>query len=101
MSLSLSLIIFIFMCMSVLLACMFVSQVCAQCLRRPEDNVRSPETGIADSCEQPYGCWELKMGLFGRTVNVFKAEQSLQPLHQILLLSKLLRGPLGYLCDPI
>lgn len=82
------------MCVSVLLACMFVSQVCAQCLRRPEDKVGSPETGIADSCEQPYGCWELKMGFFGRAVNVFKAELSLQPLHQILLVSKLLLGPL-------
>lgn len=30
-------------------------QVCAQCLRRPEDKVGSP-AGIADSCEQPYGC---------------------------------------------
>lgn len=48
----------------VLLACMFVSQVCAQCLRRPEDKVGSPETGIADSRERPYGCWELKMGFF-------------------------------------
>lgn len=31
---------------------------------------------------------------FGRAVNVFKAELSLQPLHQNLLVSKLLLGPL-------
>lgn len=55
---------------------MFVSQVCAQCLKRPEDKVGSPETGIEDS-EQSYGCWELKMGFFGRAINVFKAELSL------------------------
>lgn len=64
------------MCMDVLLACMFVSQVCAQCLKRPEDKVGSPETGIEDS-EQSYGCWELKMGFFGRAINVFKPELSL------------------------
>jgi hypothetical protein len=24
--------------------------------------VRSPETGVTDSCELPYGCWESKPG---------------------------------------
>ena len=24
--------------------------------------VRSPETGVTDSCELPYGCWELDLG---------------------------------------
>lgn len=33
-----------------------------QCLKRPEDGVRPPRTGIADSYELSAGCWERKPG---------------------------------------
>jgi len=29
-----------------------------QCLQSPEEGIRSPGTGVRDSCELPCGCWE-------------------------------------------
>lgn len=29
---------------------------------RPEEGVRIPGTGVIDSCEPPYGCWDLNTG---------------------------------------
>jgi hypothetical protein len=43
-------------------ACMHVHQPCAWCLKRPEEDFRSPGTRVRDSCEFPYGCWELNPG---------------------------------------
>jgi hypothetical protein len=60
----------------------------------PEEGIRSPEIGIADGCEQPQGCWELNLGPLEEQPVSLTAEQSLQPLHQILLMSKVLLGPL-------
>ena len=30
--------------------------------QRSEESVRSSGTGATDSCEPPYGCWELNLG---------------------------------------
>lgn len=43
----------------VLPTCMFVNCLCARCLWRPEEDVDSPGTGVADSCEPLCWCWEL------------------------------------------
>lgn len=43
------------MCMSDLLACMFVHHVCAWCSWKPEENVRYPATGKIDGYELPCG----------------------------------------------
>ena len=39
------------MCLSILHVCMSVHHVCALCLQRPEEDVKSPETVITDGCE--------------------------------------------------
>lgn len=36
---------------------------CVQCQKRPEEDIVSPPTKVADGCEPPFGCWELNMGL--------------------------------------
>lgn len=43
--------------MAVLPACMYLYHVPAWCLWRPEKGIRSPRTGVTDSCESLYGCW--------------------------------------------
>lgn len=32
--------------------------MCAQCLWMPNEGIESLGTGVIDSCEPPYGCWE-------------------------------------------
>lgn len=49
---------------------------CVLCPRRPEDSVRSPVTGVTDSCEPPCGCWEEQ--------GMFLTEPSLQPMTDYL-----------------
>lgn len=39
-----------------------------------------PETGVTDSCEQPYWCWELNMVLLEEQSMFLTPEPSLQPL---------------------
>jgi hypothetical protein len=56
------LLLFYFMWADVLHARMLVHHVHACCLRRPEEAVRSPETGGADGCEPLYGSWESNLG---------------------------------------
>jgi hypothetical protein len=43
-------------------ACISVYYVHAWCLQRPEDCVKSLETGVTDRCELPIFCWELNQG---------------------------------------
>lgn len=40
----------------------YISITCAWCPRMPEERIRNPEIGVADSYELPCGCWESKMG---------------------------------------
>jgi hypothetical protein len=50
-----------------------------QVLRELEDNIGSLGTGATDSCELPYGCWELSLGSLQDQQVLLTAEQSLQP----------------------
>ena len=43
-------------------ACMYVCAACASGPWRPEEDIRSPETGVTDDRKLPCGCWELKPG---------------------------------------
>jgi hypothetical protein len=43
------------------------------------EGVRSPETGIANSCELPYECWELNLGPLKEQPVLLTTEPSLQP----------------------
>jgi hypothetical protein len=40
----------------------------AQCLWRSEEIIRSLETGVMDSYEPSYECWELNLGLLQKQV---------------------------------
>lgn len=42
--------------------CMYVYYM----LRRSKEGVGSPETGVEDICEPPYGCWETDLGPLGK-----------------------------------
>jgi hypothetical protein len=53
-------VIFHFMYMSTLPACMSVYHVCL--VPAEARSVRAQETGVIDSCELPCGCWELNPG---------------------------------------
>lgn len=48
----------VFMCMGAL----FVYLMCTQYPKRLKEDFRSPETGIIDSCEPPYGPWDSNPG---------------------------------------
>ena len=52
----------VYVCVCVLSTCMSVHHVCAWCLKKPEDDVRTHGTGVTDSCEPPDVCWELNPG---------------------------------------
>jgi hypothetical protein len=67
---------FYFMCMSFVYTC----TVCSWCLRRPEEDVESPETRVTDSCEMLCECWESNLGLLEEQLMLLNAELSLQPL---------------------
>lgn len=48
--------LFYFKCVC-LPACMLVRHICAWCLPRPGDSVRSHGAGVAHGCKLPCGCW--------------------------------------------
>lgn len=43
-------------------ACMSEHNVCVWCCWQPEEGVRSPQTGVNDSCEMSCRCWESNQG---------------------------------------
>ena len=47
---------FIFMCMGVLPVCIFMHDLCAYYLLRPEESLPSPEAGVTDTSELPSRC---------------------------------------------
>lgn len=51
--------VYCFTCINVLPVYMWVYRVHAWCPQRSENGVGSPGTKVTDSCEVPYGCWEL------------------------------------------
>lgn len=60
---------FIFYCIKVLPACMFVSHMCAGYPQRPEEGIRSPGTRVTDGWGLPCGAegtrssWKISQGL--------------------------------------
>ena len=70
------------MCMGVLPACMSVNHLHAWDPRRPEDDIRSPETGVIGGCKLlPYGCWELNLGPLEEQTVLLTTKLALQPHH--------------------
>jgi hypothetical protein len=63
---------FYFMCMSVLLAYMYMYHTCAWC----PHGIRSPRIGLTNSCETPYECWKTNLS-FARVVVVLTTGLSL------------------------
>ena len=49
------------------------------------EGVKSPETGVTDSCELPYGCWELNSGPLEEQPVLLIIELFLQPLRENFL----------------
>ena len=48
------------------------------------EGIRSPGTGVTDSCELPCGCWELNLCPLGEQPALLTSEPSLQPLVSFL-----------------
>lgn len=67
-----------YMCLGVL-PMLRLCTVCVQYLRGPEGGGGSPDTGVADSCEPPCGCWESSLDILEEQV-VLSVEPALQPL---------------------
>lgn len=51
--------------------CMYMFHTCAWCLRRSEEGLWSPGTGVADSCELSCVYWDLNQGLLQKQQVVF------------------------------
>lgn len=68
-----------FMCASILSACMYVHHKCAWCSWSPEEGIGSPGTGIGNGCELPGG-WGTKPGPSAERGKFLAAEPSLQCL---------------------
>ena len=53
------------------------------------EGVRSPGTGVTDSCELPCGCWELNLGPLQEQHVLLTTEPLLQPPTKIHILNKI------------
>ena len=53
---------------------------CVQCPQRPEEGVRSSETGNPDSCESSCDCWTLNSGCLQEQPAFLMVELSFQLL---------------------
>ena len=59
--------------------CLGVLPVCVYSAHRPEEGENQiPVTGVIDSCELPYGCWELNTTILQEQQVYLTAEPSLQ-----------------------
>ena len=64
-----------------LTACFTLYHVCAWTLRRPEEGVGSPGSGVTDSCgATPLRCWELNLGPLECQPVHLTTEPHLQPI---------------------
>lgn len=54
--------LFLYVYLFVLPVCMSVHHVCAWCLQRPGEGIRSSGTGFTDGCGSPCRCWESNLG---------------------------------------
>ena len=68
------------MCLSVLPACVYVYHVSAWYLQKSEEGIKSPGTGVTDSCK-PCGCWEPNVSS-ARAASALYTEPSLQLHHK-------------------
>ena len=68
--------------MSCLHACMHVHYLCAWCLQRPKESVRSLGTRVTDGCDPPNSCWELNLGPMEKKPVLLTTE----PFHQPIVL---------------
>jgi hypothetical protein len=59
--------------------------VCARCLQKSEEGVRSTGTGVTDGCKLPSGCWELNLRPLEEQPLFLTAEPSLQPQYKAFL----------------
>lgn len=57
----------------------------AWCPWRPEESVRSPETGVTDDCEPPVWVLGMKSGFFARAANALDCWATLLGSHQTIL----------------
>ena len=67
------------MYMGILSAFMYVHHMYTRCLQRLEESVWYSGTGVTDSGELPYGCWELNQDSPEEQPVFLTAEPSLQP----------------------
>lgn len=47
--------------MDVLPSCMSTQYMCALCPKKSEEGVGYSGNGVRDSCELPFGCWDLDL----------------------------------------
>lgn len=64
---------------------MYVYYLCAWYLQISEEDVLYAGTGTMDSCEPPYGCWNLNSGPLQKHQVFSMIESTLQALHIPLL----------------
>ena len=65
--------------MSVLPACVSVYHMHAWCSWRPEEDIRSPVSGVMDGCDLPCRHWELNLGFLQEQGVLLTVEASLLP----------------------
>ena len=81
--------------MSVLPVCSLCI-MCVQFLKNPEEGIRSPGTGVIDSCELSYGYQESKQSVFLTTEPPFQPHfMEVFYMKLTLALFKLTRSPSG------
>jgi hypothetical protein len=51
--------LYYFICLGALPACMSVHHLHPSCLRRSKEDIGSPGTGVIDGCKPAYGFWEM------------------------------------------
>lgn len=81
---------FIFLLVLIYFIIVYVYDTCksatyVQCPRNPAEGIRSPETGITDSCELPWGFWEPNPGSSGRAASTFN-HGVISPASHLLIL---------------
>lgn len=68
------------MCMCFAYMYVYIPHVCLV-PQRPDEGVRSPETGATDGFKRTCGCWESNLGLLWEQPVLIIAEWFLQPSH--------------------
>lgn len=69
------------MCTVILSAHMSVYSFPVLCLKKLEESIRLPTTGLTESCKQPCGCLESNPGLLEEQAALLPSETFPQPHH--------------------